>query len=258
MKSAKRTMKQRSHGTTRSTYPSNWTKIATATKDFARWRCVRCMHPHEKPWKHTKRDPVPCDLACRHEIKDKQRMLTVHHLDVVKSNVAWWNLAALCQVCHLQVQARVDWHQYYMLDHSHWMLPYLKGWALYQVTGMTVVNSDHADFTQYIGRPNASLRRKYNRPKHGFMELDNPWENPIRITADVGRAQAVAEYEPYIRSKIAEDPETYNLTTLAGHAVGCFCKPMACHGDVLIQLLADQILRTAVGRFDEFRAILAA
>lgn len=81
-------------------YPANWPAIALAVKIAASWRCIRCHHPHEHPG-----HPVECDCFCSHLPDGKQRVLTVHHLDGNKANVEWWNLAALCQVCHLYVQA---------------------------------------------------------------------------------------------------------------------------------------------------------
>jgi 5-methylcytosine-specific restriction endonuclease McrA len=83
-----------------SAYPANWPQVSYQTKVAAGWRCVRCGHPTDKPGQL-----VPCDALCTHAPAPiKQRMLTVHHLDGVKSNLEWWNLAALCQVCHLFVQ----------------------------------------------------------------------------------------------------------------------------------------------------------
>jgi len=69
----------------------------------------------------------PCDDICTHPRDGKQRMLTVHHLDMNKVNVADWNLAALCQGCHLSIQGRVDFEQGYMLSHSDWMRPHVEG-----------------------------------------------------------------------------------------------------------------------------------
>ncbi|MDD5305410.1 MAG: hypothetical protein PHS14_20110, partial [Elusimicrobia bacterium] len=51
----------------------------------------------------------------------KQRVLTVHHLDGNKANVRLWNLAALCQVCHLVIQGRVAFYQSYPFPHTPWM-----------------------------------------------------------------------------------------------------------------------------------------
>ena len=63
-------------------YPENWTSLAYCVKREAGFRCEKCGSPS-----------VP-----RH-------VLTVHHLDGDKSNCSRENLVALCQVCHLHVQA---------------------------------------------------------------------------------------------------------------------------------------------------------
>lgn len=55
------------------------------------------------------------------------KILTTHHFDGNKSNDAWWNLLALCQVCHLQVQAKVDPEVPFFLEHSPWLKPYVAG-----------------------------------------------------------------------------------------------------------------------------------
>jgi hypothetical protein len=69
----------------RGEYPADWEGIALRFKMEARWCCEHCFHAH---------DP------------DAGRCLTVHHLDGDKSNCAFENLVALCQVCHLHIQAR--------------------------------------------------------------------------------------------------------------------------------------------------------
>lgn len=91
----------------RGEYPANWKEIATQVKDAANWQCVRCGHPH---------DPLA------------RRVLTVHHLDGDKSNCAWWNLAALCQKCHLSIQGRVVMARQWYLPHSAWFQPYAAGY----------------------------------------------------------------------------------------------------------------------------------
>jgi 5-methylcytosine-specific restriction endonuclease McrA len=91
-------------------YPPDWPEIARRTKDAAGWACERCQHPH--------------DIATAH-------VLTVHHLDGDKANCADWNLAALCQRCHLAVQARVNMRQLFMpeiLPVSDWFRPHLEGY----------------------------------------------------------------------------------------------------------------------------------
>lgn len=88
-------------------YPENWKEIATRVKDEAGWKCIRCGHAHDTPAGY---------------------MLTVHHLDGNKSNCAWWNLVALCQRCHLSVQARVVMERPWIFEHTKWFKPYVAGY----------------------------------------------------------------------------------------------------------------------------------
>ena len=87
-------------------YPENWFLIAELIKHRAEWKCVRCKAPHH-----------PEGGYC----------LTVHHLDMDKSNCESWNLAALCQRCHLKIQARVHMNQMYLFGHAEWMQPFIEG-----------------------------------------------------------------------------------------------------------------------------------
>lgn len=51
------------------------------------------------------------------------------------------------------------------------------------------------------------------------------------------RAEAIRRYEAWLRAK----PELLAaLPELHGKVLGCFCKPLACHGDVLARL-ADEL-----------------
>ena len=91
----------------RGQYPDNWDEIAYQVKEDAGWQCSRCSHDHD-----------PAAGYC----------LTVHHLDLNKSNCQWWNLVALCQRCHLSIQARVVMERFWMFEHSDWFKPYAAGY----------------------------------------------------------------------------------------------------------------------------------
>ena len=91
----------------KSEYPSDWPQIAQRVKDEAGWRCVRCGHRHDPEAGYT---------------------LTVHHLDLDPKNCEWWNLVALCQRCHLIIQAKVIMEQPWMFEHSTWFKPYVAGY----------------------------------------------------------------------------------------------------------------------------------
>lgn len=63
-------------------------------------------------------------------------MLTVHHANMNPANCAWWNLLALCQRCHLSIQARVVMDRpWVMLDHSAWFKPYVAGFYAHKYLG---------------------------------------------------------------------------------------------------------------------------
>jgi hypothetical protein len=70
-----------------------------------------------------------CDLLASSAatIEARYRVLTVHHLDGVKANCRWWNLAALCQRCHLEIQGKVVLDKPWPWPHTQWMRPYVAG-----------------------------------------------------------------------------------------------------------------------------------
>lgn len=144
-----------------SEYPQEWPDIAAKVKKDAGERCVRCRHRADNAWKTGARIggiPVMCDDECdltRHAAYENvnrlaihagryppkempyapQRVLTVHHLDGDKANVRWWNLVALCQVCHLHVQGRVIMDRPWMFEHSEWFHPYVAGYYAFITLG---------------------------------------------------------------------------------------------------------------------------
>jgi hypothetical protein len=61
-------------------------------------------------------------------VEAQWRVLTVHHLDGDKANLSWWNLAALCQRCHLEIQAKVVMERVYPHEHSAWFKPHAAGY----------------------------------------------------------------------------------------------------------------------------------
>ena len=89
------------------TYPPDIEQIMIKAKDRSNWQCERCHHVN---------DP------------EHGFILTVHHLDNDKSNNADWNLAVLCQRCHLHIQGKVEMKQIWMFEHSGWMKPHVEGY----------------------------------------------------------------------------------------------------------------------------------
>ncbi len=150
-------------------YPADWEEIARCVKEEAHWRCVRCRHPD--PPDYSPRGKHPCDELCTHDGQErtrnpdeewvthstKQRVLTVHHLDGQKDNCVWWNTLALCQCCHLSIQARVIPQRPYLWDHSAWFLPYVCGF-----------------YAHYYGEVEISRRAAEMDPER-WLRLGQPW-----------------------------------------------------------------------------------
>jgi hypothetical protein len=151
-------------------YPLAWHKIDGGpgvkhlVREQAGHRCVRCRHPFEcgvsnAVWS-------PCDTECVHtgpfrcgedllegaaageaglHVRNNHqpvlahwRVLTVHHLRLghdAKRDLRWWNLAALCQRCHLQIQGKVVMERVWPWPHSNWFKPYAAGWYAHAYLG---------------------------------------------------------------------------------------------------------------------------
>jgi hypothetical protein len=76
---------------------------------------------------------------------------------------------------------------------------------------ITVVNKYASDFDVYIGR-------------------GSKWGNPFVVGVDGTRKEVIDWYEEHLTNS----PELLEaLPELLGKRLGCFCKPKACHGDVL-------------------------
>jgi hypothetical protein len=152
-------------------YPRAWHDLGDGkgvkhlVREQAEHRCVRCGHPYEcgksnPEWSR-------CDRFCVHsgpirwqrwdddvwvyepkrgprEVQDDgiveaaRRVLTVHHLRLGhdhKRDLRWWNLAALCQRCHLQIQGKVQLERVWPHEHSVWFRIYAAGWYAWSYLG---------------------------------------------------------------------------------------------------------------------------
>lgn len=62
--------------------------------------------------------------------------------------------------------------------------------------------------------------------------------NPFRIGPDGTREEVLSKYLEYFIKRVRDDREFYNrITDLKGKRLGCFCKPEACHGDIIARYL---------------------
>lgn len=81
-----------------------------------------------------------------------------------------------------------------------------------------VVHCKKEPYDVYIGRP-------------------SKWGNPFEIGKDGTRKDVIDKYRDWILSQ----PELMkSLPDLEGKTLACWCRPKACHGDVLIELLENR------------------
>ena len=70
------------------------------------------------------------------------------------------------------------------------------------------------------------------------IDRRSKWGNPFKIGPGCTREHAIACYEKHLHFH----PELMAaLPELAGKRLGCWCKPRACHGDVLVKLIGEII-----------------
>jgi len=81
-----------------------------------------------------------------------------------------------------------------------------------------VVHCKKEPYDVYIGRPS----------KYG---------NPFKIGRDGSRAEVIQKYRIWLASRpeLVEDMRK----NLKGKVLGCWCKPEACHGDVILEVISD-------------------
>jgi hypothetical protein len=155
-------------------YPFEWHKtVKHLVREQAGHRCVRCGHPYQCG-EHGSGEWSRCDERCTHvgpirgamvrgdetagslvrkaerygiatTIEAQWRILTVHHLRLgrdAKRDLRWWNLAALCQRCHLQIQGKVQMERIWPWPHSEWFKPYAAGWYAHCYLGEDLTRTE--------------------------------------------------------------------------------------------------------------------
>jgi hypothetical protein len=91
-----------------------------------------------------------------------------------------------------------------------------------------VVHCKRSKYDVYIGRPSI-------------------WGNPYSIGRDGTREQVIAKYEANLSPELKERAKK----ELKGKILGCWCAPLACHGDVLARIANEPILKKGKTPFFE-------
>lgn len=100
---------------------------------------------------------------------------------------------------------------------------------------MKVVNLRQSAYTVYIGRSGKGL--------------DGYWGNPVKLNSQChiclqvheSRGSTLACYEVYLRNKLQKSAifRKRFLDLQEDDILGCFCKPDACHGDIIVKIWTE-------------------
>lgn len=61
--------------------------------------------------------------------------------------------------------------------------------------------------------------------------------NPFIIGEDGTRKEVIEKYKVYFKAKLKDPEFKKQVLKLRGHTLGCHCKPLLCHGDVITNYL---------------------
>lgn len=81
-----------------------------------------------------------------------------------------------------------------------------------------VVNIRKQKYDVYIGRP-------------------GPYGNPFQIGRDGDRKQVLQKYKEWFYKKLNDKKFYDKILLLKGKTLGCWCKPLECHGDIIAEYL---------------------
>jgi hypothetical protein len=87
-----------------------------------------------------------------------------------------------------------------------------------------VVNLYKEPYDIYIGRPGKGVSGYFG--------------NPILLRPGDSRGSTLDRFREYFFTRLEQDPQfKAHIMTLKGKTLGCFCKPNACHGDIIAEYL---------------------
>ena len=95
----------------------------------------------------------------------------------------------------------------------------------------TLKKAGFSDFEDWLKHPDSVYIGRHVVYVKGTF--NSKWKNPFPVKR-LGRDECIKAYKEYIM----KNPELIkDLKELKGKQLGCWCKPEACHGDILVELI---------------------
>jgi hypothetical protein len=83
-----------------------------------------------------------------------------------------------------------------------------------------------------------NIRKNRDNLKYVYIGRGSEWGNPFIIGEDGGRNEVIQKFSEYFLSSpvlVARAKKE-----LAGKVLGCYCKPQACHGDIIAEVIDNE------------------
>ncbi|KKM72796.1 hypothetical protein LCGC14_1416870 [marine sediment metagenome] len=77
----------------------------------------------------------------------------------------------------------------------------------------------------------------------GTIRIDRTtiFGNPFKIKKGCTRKQSIEKFKSYFYNRIKTDKVfRQRIKALGGHVLGCWCKPLLCHGDIIVEYLDSE------------------
>jgi len=74
--------------------------------------------------------------------------------------------------------------------------------------------------------------KNYRKLYDVYIGRGSIWGNPFIIGKDGNRSEVIEKYRIHAMKFTKQQ-----LLSLKGKTLGCYCKPLACHGDILVNLI---------------------
>ena len=88
-----------------------------------------------------------------------------------------------------------------------------------------------------MNRPKTRVVHCKKEPYDIYIGRPSKWGNPYMLGRDGTREEVIQKY----REWLMQQPDLLSdLLQLKGKTLGCWCKPQACHGDIIVELIDNE------------------
>lgn len=82
--------------------------------------------------------------------------------------------------------------------------------------------------------------RTYKERDVVLIDRRTTFGNPFKIGKDGDRQEVVDKYRDYFNKRLKTDEQfCQSVCSLKGCILGCWCTPLLCHGDIIVEWLDD-------------------